>query len=58
MSILKDTTIKGDLDVSGAIIENGTKIDEIFGTKITISDGKVILTDSHGNQLGSVSLPS
>ena len=58
MAILKDTTIKGDLEVSEAIIENGTKIDDKYGTEIKIINGKLVLLDTHGNQISSVSLPS
>lgn len=56
MAILKDTTVKGNLEVSEQIIENGQKVDDKFGTTMAI-DGKTIkLVSASGVVLSTITL--
>ena len=56
MAILKDTTVKGNLEVSEQIIENGQKVDDKFGATMAI-DGKTIkLVSASGVVLSTITL--
>lgn len=53
MPILNDTVVKGDLDVSGEIIENGVPIQQIFCTSMELIGNVIVLKNIYGDIIGT-----